>query len=96
MGFSFEMTGFDELINRLEKVKWALQNLNGCITNVTLSPLDDASVEAAIKEANAEIDRRLAAFSNDQTVSAIASQFKEKAASQIPQRAEAARKQRQA
>ncbi|HVR48074.1 MAG TPA: hypothetical protein VMT95_15695 [Candidatus Binatia bacterium] len=93
MGFSLRVEGLDQVIQSLEDVSKALQQLQGHIVPLRFNAADEERVQAAVQEAYDEIDRRLASFKGNAMVQSIASQFKAKAAENIRHRAAQAREQ---
>jgi hypothetical protein len=92
MSFSLRLESLDRLTGDLGEVAQAFRELEGLVANVPFNANDDASVEAAIKEVNEEVDRRTLPFLANDVVQQVAGQFKENAAEAIRLRARQARR----
>lgn len=87
MGFSLRLQGLDQLPEQLSGVVTALKELEGRVASVHVDRNDEASVRAAIKSIDDEVDRLLLPYQANSAVAEIADEFKAKAAANIRRRA---------
>ncbi len=83
----FEIKGLDQLQRGLREASDALKVLDGTIGSVHFNPSDPASVDAAVAEVNAMVDKRVAPWKDNQLVKQVASGLKERYAAGIRERA---------
>lgn len=87
----FKITGLDQLTKQLEQAQQAIGELDGELAAVSFDPNDPASIDAAIQQANASLDAKVAAWADNPLVAQVAEGMKEQLRESIIQRAAAAR-----
>jgi len=55
------ITGLDQLTKQLEQAQQAIDELDGELATVSFDPSDPASIDAAIQQANASVEAKVAA-----------------------------------
>jgi hypothetical protein len=70
--------GFGDLARQLEEASRAFQSLDGEIATVRIVPGDEVSVQAAVREMEAAIDRKAAPYRGNPLVDAMVTQMKAK------------------
>lgn len=86
-----KMAGLDALARNMRELEKAIAELDGDIAQVNFNPDDPESIERAIQSLNAAIDEKIASYSHNEMVAAIADELKENGRSAILERAAAAR-----
>jgi RecJ-like exonuclease len=74
----FKMDGLDKLTRQLEEASRVFKSLDGEITQVTIVPGDQASVQAAIRQMEAAIDQKAAPYRGNPLVDPVVKQLKER------------------
>ncbi len=74
---SVKITGFDTLQKELAELQRAMASLDGEVAQLHFTPGDPASVQRAIEEMEAAVDRKAASYSSNPTVVKIAEGSKE-------------------
>ena len=87
----FKISGLDQLTKQLEQAQRAIEELDGQFGTVTFDPNDPASIDAAIQQANAALDAKVATWENNPLVAQLAEGMKEQFRESIIQRAAEAR-----
>src|ERR1700734_3613949 len=72
-----EITGYEKLLRELKDAQNALSSLDGTIAKLNIRPGDPASVQEAIRQIEAEIDRRVSPYGNNELVAAVVKAAKE-------------------
>ena len=72
------LKGLDQLTKQLNDASRAIQSLDGEIATVRIVPGDEASVQAAIREMEAAIDRKTALYRGNPLVDSMVTQMKAK------------------
>jgi len=75
--FDVKITGLTELQRDLEDAQRAIASLGGTIAEVKVNPDDPASVEKALREMEAAIDRIVAPHGNNKLVATVVKAAKE-------------------
>jgi len=86
-----KVTGLNTLARELEQASAAIGALEGPITEVRYDPEDPSSVEAAIAQAEAAIDLKIAPYRGNKMVEQLAASMKTQYRAQILDRAAQAR-----
>jgi Mg/Co/Ni transporter MgtE len=86
-----KISGLDALARQLGEVEKAVAELDGDLAHVKFNPEDPQSIEQAIAQLNATIDEKIARYSHNDMVAAIADELKENGRSAILERAAEAR-----
>lgn len=86
-----KIEGLEQFSRNLKELERAMAELDGEIAQLSFNPNDPASIERAIQQMDAAVDARIASYSSNKIVAAIAGEFKEKARQAILERAQAAR-----
>ena len=86
-----KIEGLDSLIQKMKELERAVTNLDGNLANLEFDPNDPQSIEQAIQELNAEIDKRVSSYSRNEIIVNIADAIKESGREAILERAAAAR-----
>jgi hypothetical protein len=81
------MEGLDRLGEQRGEIVDALHQLQEHVAAVRFDPNDEASIEAAIRQVNDEVDRRLLPFEGNDIVGEMADQLKASAAETIRRQA---------
>lgn len=84
---SVKITGLDKLQRELKDAQRAFQSLDGTLTTLKFNPDDPQSVKAAIRQMEAAIDSKTAAYRGNTLVSNVAQQLKDKYREKILERA---------
>lgn len=79
----FKLTGFDELQKELQTASRALKALDGTVAELKFNPSDPQSVNAAIKDMERAIDRKVAPYRNNEIVRNLALEMKASYKSEI-------------
>jgi hypothetical protein len=79
----FKITGFDALQKELQTASRALKALDGTVAKLKFDPSDQRSVDAAIKEMERAIDRKVAPYRNNEIVRNLANEMKASYKSEI-------------
>jgi hypothetical protein len=87
MGFSLRLEGLDQLSEQFGGVVAALRELENRVASVRVDGNDEASIRAAIKSVDDEVDRLLLPYRANSAVAEIADEFKANAAENIRRRA---------
>ena len=82
---------FDKLIKEFDQVQKALSRLDGKIANVAFDPNEPASIQAAISQMEASIDKAVSPYGRNPMVQQITDGMKSAYAEQINQKAAEAR-----
>jgi hypothetical protein len=77
MSFSMKFDGLGDLAKHLEGLADFGKSMDGLKSSPEFDPNDEASIQAAIREAHAEIDHRLGPNRSNATARAIAQELKE-------------------
>jgi hypothetical protein len=77
------ISGFDKLHRELSDAQRALKNISGDIGTVNFDPEDPTSVNAAIRQANSIIDRKVGRYRNNPLVKDMIAGVKAQVAQQI-------------
>ncbi|PMS29886.1 hypothetical protein B0G57_1417 [Trinickia symbiotica] len=72
-----KIDGLDKLTRQLEEASRAFKSLDGEIAQVSIVPGDEASVQTAIREMEAAIDRKAAPYRGNPLVDSVVKQLKE-------------------
>ena len=83
--------GLDELSRRIKELEKAISALDGDIGSVSFDPHDPQSIELAIQKMEAAIDERVGDHRNNDMISGIVTEMKERYREAILERAAAAR-----
>ena len=83
--------GLEKLQRQLAEAQKALENIDGGFGSVTFNPLDPGSIEAAIAQIDAMIDKKLGAYSSNPLIGPLSEQMKASYREQLLERAAAAR-----
>jgi hypothetical protein len=81
------ITGLDKLQRELEQAQRAFQSLDGTIATLKFSPGDPNSVQNAIRQMEAAIDSKTAAYRGNALVAKVAKAMKDQYREQILERA---------
>jgi hypothetical protein len=81
------ITGLDKLQQELEQAQRAFQSLDGTIATLKFSPGDPNSVQNAIRQMEAAIDSKTAAYRGNALVAKVAKAMKDRYREQILERA---------
>jgi hypothetical protein len=81
------ITGLDRLQRELEEAQRAFQSLDGTITTLKFSPGDPQSVQNAIRQMEAAIESKTAAYRGNALVAKVAKAMKEQYREKILERA---------
>lgn len=87
----FKIDGLDKLTKQLEQAQQALEELDGELGTVNFDPNDPASIEAAIQQANATLEAKVAPWADNPLVEQMIDGMKEQFREAIIERAAAAR-----
>jgi hypothetical protein len=66
-----EVKGLHELHRNLEELQLALESLHGTIAEIPINPSDPASVEKAVEQMEAAVDRKVAPYGNNKMVAVV-------------------------
>lgn len=86
-----KISGLDALARNMKELEKAVAELDGDIAHVNFNPDDPESIELAIQKLNAAVDEKIASYSHNEMVVAIADQLKDNGRNAILERAAAAR-----
>lgn len=86
------ITGLDKLQRELDGASRALKALDGNIAQLRFDPSNPSSVEAAIREMERAVDRKVAPYRGNALVINIAHQMKASYSAQIREKAAEARR----
>lgn len=86
-----KITGLSELTKRLDTLKRAAADLDGSIASVSLEAGDPASIDCAMRELDAAVDRKLGSSQSDPVVAQLADAVRERGRAHILAKAEEAR-----
>lgn len=86
-----KIRGLDKLQKNLKQLERAMAELDGDLTTVSFDPADPQSIEIAIQNMEAEIDKRIGTDANNNLVAGLADQLKEHFRTAILEKAAAAR-----
>ena len=75
---TIRIEGLDKLKRQLDEASRAFRSLDGEIAKVSVVPGDQASVQAAIREMEAAIDRKAAPYRGNPLVDPVVKQLKAK------------------
>jgi hypothetical protein len=73
-----KVTGLKELQSDLLGLQKALESLHGTIAEIPINPNDPASVEEAIRQMEAAVDRRVAPYGNNKMVAVVVKAAKDR------------------
>jgi hypothetical protein len=62
MSFNVKITGLDEFQRKLDEFQKAMHSLDGTIAELRFDPKDPASVQRAVTEIEAAVDRKVAPY----------------------------------
>lgn len=83
--------GLDILAKQMDELQKAIEALDGEIGSVNFDPHDPQSIDVAIQKMEAEVDERIASYSNNEMVQGVANEMKERFREAILERANEAR-----
>jgi len=75
---NFEIKGLDALQNTLQEAERAAEALDGDIAQLQFNPADPKSVEQAIAEGNAKVDKKLGPYRSNPIAQKMAEALKQK------------------
>ncbi|WP_175874470.1 hypothetical protein [Burkholderia sp. BCC0397] len=81
-----KIDGLDKLKRQLEEAGRAFKSLDGDIAKVNIVPGDPASVQAAIRQMEAAIDRKASGYRGNPLVESVVKQIKERYRADIVRR----------
>lgn len=86
-----KLEGLDSVIQQMNELERAVSNLDGDLANLEFDPYDPQSIEQAVQELYAVIDKRVSSYSRNEIVISIADAIKENGRKAILESAAAAR-----
>ena len=87
MSFNVKITGLDKFQRKLEEFQKAMHSLDGTIAEVRFDPKDPASVQRAVREMEAAVDRKVAPYRRNPLVSQVVEKAKQQYRAGILERA---------
>lgn len=86
-----KISGLEQLTRQLEQAQQALGEIDGELGSVSFNPHDPASIDAAIQQADALLDAKLAPWAENPLVAQLIDGLKEQYRQAIVERAAASR-----
>jgi hypothetical protein len=81
-----KIDGLDKLKRQLDEASRAFKSLDGDIAKLSIVPGDQVSVQAAIRQMEAAIDRKAASYRGNPLVDPVVKQLKERYRDEITKR----------